>query len=130
MVKTQVAPFLRKAFPDRSDFQILLDGEQLLRGAPAMVAFRECNIKLLPDWPKYSPDLNPQDWETQIYDLIWLPLVSQIGVVHRCPTPEELKIYAPGWLGTPWETIVEYRFGPPTGKCLACRRKLPGWEDR
>ena len=61
MVKQQVAPFLRKSFPGKEDFQILLDGEQLLRGPPAMAAFRECNIKLLPDWPKYSPDLNPQE---------------------------------------------------------------------
>ena len=26
-----------------------------------MAAFRAFNIKLLPDWPKYSPDLNPQE---------------------------------------------------------------------
>ena len=60
-VKAKVAPFLRKCFPRRSNFQILIDGEKLLHGQAAKDAMKEAGITTLPGWPKYSPDLNPQE---------------------------------------------------------------------
>ena len=56
-----MAPFLKKAFPDLTSYNILLDGEALLHGPPAKAAFRAGNITIMPGWPKYSPDLNPQE---------------------------------------------------------------------
>ena len=60
LVRSKVKPFLQKEFPGRTSFQLLLDGEKLLRAPPAQVAFRAVGITLLPNWPPYSPDLNPQ----------------------------------------------------------------------
>ena len=60
-VRTRLAPFLRSCFPGRRDFQILIDGEQLLHGPAAKVALDEAGITILPGWPAYSPDLNPQE---------------------------------------------------------------------
>jgi len=60
-VKKHVAPFLKKCFPRRASFTILLDGDPLLHGPAARRQFQESNIKPLPGWPKYSPDLNPQE---------------------------------------------------------------------
>jgi len=61
LVRKKLAPFLKKSFPDKASFEILLDGEKVLHGPAAKKAFQECNITILPDWPKYSPDLNPQE---------------------------------------------------------------------
>ena len=60
-VKKQVVPFLKKSFPNRLVFNILLDGEKLLHGPAAKKAMAEGGIVTLPSWPKYSPDLNPQE---------------------------------------------------------------------
>ncbi len=60
-VKNRVAPFLKKSFPRLSTFQILLDGEKILHGPAAKDAMKKAGIKTLPGWPKYSPDLNPQE---------------------------------------------------------------------
>ena len=60
-VRKRVGPFLKRSFPSLSSFQILLDGEPLLHGPAAKAAFKAWNIKCLPGWPKYSPDLNPQE---------------------------------------------------------------------
>jgi hypothetical protein len=60
-VKKKVGPFLKKSFPNLTSYQILLDGEKLLHGPAAKAAFKEHNIRSLPGWPKYSPDLNPQE---------------------------------------------------------------------
>ena len=61
LVKQRVIPFLKKTFPDRTDFMILLDGERLLHGPEAKAAMRDGGMSVLPNWPKYSPDLNPQE---------------------------------------------------------------------
>ena len=61
LVRRKVAPFLKRAFPDRTSFQLLLDGETLLRAPPAKAAMRENNITLLPNWPPHTPELNPQE---------------------------------------------------------------------
>ena len=42
-------------------FQLLMDGERLLHGAVAKRVMKELNITILPGWPKYSPDINPQE---------------------------------------------------------------------
>ena len=60
-VRTRVALWLKRIFPSKRSFQVLLDGEKALRSPVAKRALKENNISLLPDWPKYSPDLNPQE---------------------------------------------------------------------
>jgi transposase len=60
-LKTKVAPFLKKVFPRKRSFNLLLDGEQILHAPEAKAVMRETRITTLPDWPKYSPDLNPQE---------------------------------------------------------------------
>ena len=61
LVKTRVSPFLKKAFPSRKQFRVLLDGEQVLRADNVKVVMREKGIVLLENWPPHSPDLNPQE---------------------------------------------------------------------
>jgi len=61
LVRQKVWPFLKKAFPNRRSYEILLDGEKLLHAPAAKAAYAHCNISILPFWPKYSPDLNPQE---------------------------------------------------------------------
>lgn len=61
LVRRKVAPFLKKAYPSKSSFEVLLDGEPLLHGPSARKAMKDNNIAVLPAWPKYSPDLNPQE---------------------------------------------------------------------
>ena len=60
-VKKKVAPFLKKASPNDDSYTLLLDGEKLLHAPAAKAALKEANIDIFPDWPKYSPDLNPQE---------------------------------------------------------------------
>ena len=60
-VKKKVGPFLKKAFPGKSSFTVLLDGEKLLHAPVAKAAFREQGMTALPGWPPYSPELNPQE---------------------------------------------------------------------
>ena len=60
-VRNRLAPFLRSAFPGRRSFQFLLDGEAFLHGPEAKTAMAEAGITVLPGWPSYSPDLNPQE---------------------------------------------------------------------
>lgn len=60
-VRQRLGPFLKAEFPQRTSFQILLDGENLLHAPEAKAAMAEHGIKVLPDWPKYSPELNPQE---------------------------------------------------------------------
>jgi hypothetical protein len=60
-VKKHLGPFLKRSFPDLSSFQILLDGEPLLHSPVAKAALSAQGISCLPGWPKYSPDMNPQE---------------------------------------------------------------------
>ena len=60
-VKEKVGPFLKQAFPRKASYQVLLDGEPLLHAPEAKAAMTSCKITVLPHWPKYSPDLNPQE---------------------------------------------------------------------
>ena len=61
LVRKRLGPFLRKCFPGQARIRILLDGEPLLHTAEAKAAFAEFGLAVMPDWPKYSPDLNPQE---------------------------------------------------------------------
>ena len=60
-VKDKVLPFLKRSFPGKRSFQILLDGEKLLHAPAPKRAMDEGGMSVLPNWPKYSPDLNPQE---------------------------------------------------------------------
>ena len=60
-IKSKVVPFLKRKFPNRTNFTILFDGEYLLHGPAAKVAMQVGGITVFPKWPGYSPDLNPQE---------------------------------------------------------------------
>ena len=60
-ITNRLSPFLRSQFPGRRSFQILLDGEALLHAPAAKAAMAAAGITVLPGWPSYSPDLNPQE---------------------------------------------------------------------
>jgi hypothetical protein len=60
-LRSKVAPFLKKTFPGKASFQLLLDGESILHAPEAKRAMKEHGIATLPDWPAYSPELNPQE---------------------------------------------------------------------
>ena len=61
VVRQRVGPFFKAAFPDKQRIRVLLDSEPLLHAGPAKAALASFGIEALPDWPKYSPDLNPQE---------------------------------------------------------------------
>ena len=54
-------PFLADAFPGRSSYTLLLDGESIMRTPAAKTAMKECGVSLVSPWPPHSPDLNPQE---------------------------------------------------------------------
>jgi len=60
-VKKRVGPFLKRSFPNRDSFLMLLDGEKRLHAPVAKAAFKTQGMKSLPRWPASSPDLNPQE---------------------------------------------------------------------
>ena len=60
-VKKRVIPFLKKSFPGKRKFQILLDGEHLLRTPIAKAALSRGGVSILPGWPPHSGQLNPQE---------------------------------------------------------------------
>ena len=53
--------FFRETFPNRATIWILVDGELALHTVAAKAAYAEFGLQVLPDWPKFSPDLNPQE---------------------------------------------------------------------
>lgn len=53
-------PFLKSAFSGRTFFHIFVNGEKLLNAPVVKAALKRCRITLEP-WPKYSPDMNPQE---------------------------------------------------------------------
>ena len=60
-VRKKIGPFLRRAFPGRTSFHILLDGEKVQHTPEAKRAMAEFGITTLKDWPAQSPELNPQE---------------------------------------------------------------------
>ena len=61
LIKSKMVPWLKRSFPGRQEFRILLDSEPLLHGPAAKAVFRQYGISIEPGWPKYSADLNPQE---------------------------------------------------------------------
>ena len=61
MVRKQLYPMLKRKFPERSEWTILLEGEKLMHTPMANALYKSKGIKILPHWPAYSPDLNPQE---------------------------------------------------------------------
>lgn len=57
----RIADFLRGEFPGRTSFTLLLDGEKIIHTTMAKAAMEEHGLRVLPDWPANSPDLNPQE---------------------------------------------------------------------
>ena len=60
LVDQKVNPFLKKAFPGKKKFHLLLDSEPLLHTDEAKASYTRAGITT-EAWPKYSPDLNPQE---------------------------------------------------------------------
>ena len=60
-VKNKLVPFLKRCFPNRTSYNILLDGEKLLHAPPAKAALQAGKVTVEKGWPSYSPDLNPQE---------------------------------------------------------------------
>jgi hypothetical protein len=100
LVETKVNPFLKRTFPRLTSFHILFDGEPLLHAPAAQAAYRKAKITTEP-WPKYSPDLNPQEqvwaWaEPQLRRLetgtdafpVWQKKI--LKAVHAYPSKEKL----------------------------------------
>ena len=56
-----MGPFLKRTFPNRVSFKILLDSEKILHAPESKEAYRAMGIEVLAGWPKYSPELNPQE---------------------------------------------------------------------
>ena len=61
LVTQKLKPFLKRTFPKRTSYQILLDGDKIFRSPVAKAALSAANIKVFPNWPAYSPELNPQE---------------------------------------------------------------------
>jgi|MEHZ01.5.fsa_nt_MEHZ011409100.1_1 hypothetical protein len=61
LIKKKLGPFLKRSFPDRNSFTVLLDGEKVFHAPVAKAAFRDQGINILPGWPAESPELNPQE---------------------------------------------------------------------
>ena len=61
LVERRVGPFMSDVFPERQQRTILLDGENLFHTEEAKAMMRKWGIRVLPDWPAHSPDLNPQE---------------------------------------------------------------------
>ena len=60
-VRKRIGPFLQRSFPNKTSFNILLDGEKVQHTPEAKRAFKEFGITTLKKWPANSPDLNPQE---------------------------------------------------------------------
>ena len=61
LVRKRVGPFFQAAFPGKQRIRVLIDSEPLLHTDDARAAFAAFGIEALPERPKYSPDLNPQE---------------------------------------------------------------------
>ena len=57
----QSLPSCGRASPSRARHTLFLDGEKILRTPEAVGAMSKSGVRVLPDWPPHSPDLNPQE---------------------------------------------------------------------
>ena len=96
-----VAAFMRDCFPGRASFTLLLDGEKILRTDAAKAAMRRNGLRVLPDWPPHSPDLNPQEnmWAWAMPKLLRIekktdtfPVFKRrvAALCQKYPSPEKL----------------------------------------
>ena len=101
VVRQHLGRLLQAEFPLRQHNRILLDGEPLLHAPPAQGAFAQLGIEVLPNWPPYSPDLNPEGH-------VWAWVLEQlkrpghattsfaafkaelVSLVHCCPSRSKL----------------------------------------
>ena len=60
-VRKRIGPFLQRSFPNKTSFNILLDGEKVQHTPEAKRAFKEFGITTLKKWPANSPEFNPQE---------------------------------------------------------------------
>ena len=60
-MRNDVGPLLRSSFPDHEDITILIDSEKVMHTPETKAALKTFGISSLESWPKYSPDLNPQE---------------------------------------------------------------------
>ena len=70
LVRNHIGPWLQQVYPDHEEIQILIDGEKNMHTPEAKAALRDFGITTM-SWPKYSPDLNPQEnlWARAEVDL-------------------------------------------------------------
>ena len=61
LVKKKIVPFLKRSFPEKRTYKILLDSEPVMHAPEPKDAYKEAGITILPGWPKYSAELNPQE---------------------------------------------------------------------
>ena len=61
IIKKKVGPWLKKTFPTKKSYHIILDGEKLLHCPVARAAMVAAKITVERPWPNNSPDLNPQE---------------------------------------------------------------------
>ena len=61
LIDNRIGPFMKAAFPDRRWNTILLDGEPLMHTDECQAMMKKWNLKVFPNWPAHSPDLNPED---------------------------------------------------------------------
>ena len=87
LIRQKVGPFLRRAFPGREHFQVLLDSEGLMHAPPAKAALRDAGITVLPGWPRYSPELNPQENLWSWVEKKRLPEVEKRADTFKQPRP-------------------------------------------
>ena len=57
----RLGPFLTAAYPERKWKTILLDGESLFHIPEAKAMMRKWHLRVFPQWPANSPDLNPEE---------------------------------------------------------------------
>ena len=61
LVRAKVGPCLQANYPAMARITALLDVKKVLHPPEATTALVEFNVETMADWPKYSPDLNPQE---------------------------------------------------------------------
>ena len=60
-VRTGLGPFLQQEFPQHAHLRVIIDGEQLLHTEGPQQEYRRLGIHRWTQWPKGSPDMNPQE---------------------------------------------------------------------
>ena len=97
----RVYDFLRSCFPARAAYTLLLDGETILRTPEALDVMKKHGIRISPNWPAHSPDLNPQEnmwgWvepklrkEEKKTDTFAVFKRRVLAVCKKYPAPEKL----------------------------------------